>query len=274
MNDAGIKNCSARKKLRQDRLKVGDWVEVDETLGVIERVLPRKNELVRPPVANVDIALIVLAPVPVPDFLLVDKLLIKFFSLDVTPIILVNKADLDSKNTLFDTVLDQYSAVCKIYRTGTKQDRADSALLEAELEGKLAVFTGQSAVGKTSLLRVFAQAADMAVGEMSQKTARGKNTTRHSQIFVLPNGGLIADTPGFSAFELNDFTPEDIVDFTPEFSRFCDECKFNNCRHLGEDASVCAVKRAVECGQMSIDRYDRYCELSKMAKQKEDKKYE
>ncbi len=270
----GVQNYKARKKLKLNRLKVGDFVEVDEELLVIERVLPRKNELVRPPVANVDMALIVVAPVPSPDFMLIDKLLIKFFALGIEPIILVNKMDLAKADELFNEISAQYRDVAKILGVSAKRGVESLSSLINILRDKFTILTGQSAVGKTSLLRVLLPNVSMEVGELSAKTARGKNTTRHSEIFVLNNGGMIADTPGFSAFELDDFLPEDIIDNTPELARFSGNCKYNNCNHLGESEQICAVKQAVKLGEINIDRYNRYCDLFKIAKDKEDKKYE
>jgi len=274
LGENGAQKTKARKKLKLNRLKVGDLVEVDEKLGVIERVLPRKNELVRPPVANVDIALVVVATVPSVDYMLLDKLLIKFFALGIEPVIVVNKMDLADASELFEEVNRQYSEIARVIGVSAFGGIEGLKPLLDLVKGKFAILTGQSAVGKTSILRVLLPNVNMEVGELSLKTARGKNTTRHSEIFVLNNGGLIADTPGFSAFELDDFSPEDIIDNTPELKKFSADCKYNNCNHFGEDEQICAVKRAVRSGDININRYNRYCELYKIAKDKEDKKYE
>ena len=274
LSENGVQNYKARKKLKLNRLKVGDFVQVDEKLLVIERVLPRKNELARPPIANVDLALIVVAPVPSPDFMLIDKLLIKFFALGIEPIILVNKMDLRGAEALFKEIETQYRGISKVFGVSAKFGLDSLRPVIDLLRDKFTILTGQSAVGKTSLLRVLLPNVSMEVGELSAKTARGKNTTRHSEIFVLENGGMIADTPGFSAFELEDFLPENIIDYTPELARFSGNCKYNNCNHLAESEQICAVKRAVKSGDININRYNRYCELFKIAKDKEDKKYE
>jgi len=236
--------------------------------------LPRKNELVRPPIANVDIALIVVAVVPSVDFLLVDKLLIKFFSLGIEPVIVVNKMDLEPASQFLDDLRAQYGEFVKIVSTTAMSGKSGVSSLYPILAGKFSVLTGQSAVGKSSLLGVILSDDTIRVGELSAKTLRGKNTTRQSEIFVLDNGGLIADTPGFSAFELDNLSPEDIIDYTPELQKFSQKCKYNNCNHIGESIDICAVKRAVSENEFNKDRYLRFRDLYRRAKEKEDNKYE
>ena len=265
-------NVYARKKLKTDKVYVGDFVEVDAAQNVIEKVYDRKNKLVRPPVANVEQVLLLLAPVPKPDFLLVDKLLIKYLSLGIEPIIVVNKMDMDNADEWYREIVSQYQKFT-VLGVSAKTDADFTKLLDL-LAQKFTLLTGQSAVGKTSLLNKLLKTEMLEVGELSKKTARGKNTTRHSQIFVLHNGGLIADSPGFSAFELDNFTPEDIVDYTLEFEGISQQCKYNDCNHIGEDESICAVKRILKEGKINKERYSRYCELFGIAKEKEDKKYE
>ncbi len=274
LGENGVKSYKARKKLRESRVKVGDFVEVDDSLGVVERVLTRKNELVRPPIANVDIAFIVVALVPSVDYVLLDKLLIKFFSLGIEPVIVVNKMDLSGADEFYSKIVAEYGQVVRVVGVSVYNGIASFNPLLELVAGKFAILTGQSAVGKTSILKVLLPNVNMEVGELSSKTARGKNTTRHSEIFVLENKGMIADTPGFSAFELDEFLPEDIIDYTPELKQFSAKCKYNNCNHIGEDEQICAVKRAVRSGDFNINRYKRFCELFKIAKDKEDKKYE
>ncbi len=274
LSERGVSTYFARKKLKTGRLKVGDFVEVDDSLGVVEKVLPRKNELVRPPVANVDVAFIVVAVVPAPDFLLIDKLLLKFFRSGIEPVILCNKMDLSASEEFLAILHSQYDAVCPVFGVCAKRGEDGVLPILQRTDGKFAIFAGQSAVGKTSLLRVLLPNSTMAVGELSARTARGKNTTRHSEIFVLDNRGMIADTPGFSAFELDDFLPEDVIDYTVELGKYSSACKYRDCNHLGESVDICAVKRAVASGEMNLQRYERYCELYRCAKEKEDNKYE
>lgn len=260
-----------RKKLKDNKLFVGDFVEIDEKQGVIEKVFERKNFLVRPPLANVEQALIVVAPVPKPDFLLIDKLLIKFFSLDIKPVIVINKIDICSTGLIND-IVEQYGKICEIQMLSALDYKATAEVLLPLLSGKFSILTGQSAVGKTSIMNCLLPEISLETGGVS-RIGRGRNTTRHSEIFMLDNGALIADTPGFNAFELDEFTPEDIIDNYPEFKEFSKDCKFNNCNHISESIDLCAVKRAVENKEINEQRFERYVKLYLKAYEKEKKLY-
>ena len=248
-------------------------MEFDKTQNVIERLIPRKNQLIRPPVANIDMALILLAPVPKPDFMLVDKLLVKFFSLNIVPIIVINKTDIAS-NEFVESVYREFRNVCKLISISTLNQEITRQTILPLLKGQLSILTGQSAVGKTSLLNVLVPNINEDVGELSKKAQRGKNTTRHSQIYKLSNGGLIVDTPGFNAFVLDDYTPEQVIDNYPDFKKLSRNCKYNNCNHINENYSICAVKSAVKVNQISQSRYQRFVEIFKTAKQKQEEKYD
>ena len=267
--DNHILGVKGRKKLKYDKSYVVDFVDIDENQKVIEKVLSRKNFLIRPPLANVEQALIVVAPLPKPDFLLVDKMLIKFFSLGITPIIVINKIDLCAQFFIND-IIEQYGEVCKIVLISALDYNNTATTLNPELSGKFSILTGQSAVGKTSILNVLVPDIEMETGEVS-KVGRGRNTTRHSEIFVMHNGALIADTPGFNALELDEFSPEDIIDNYLEFNKF--KCKYNNCNHIAENDNYCAVKQAVRDGKINKKRYERFVKLYLTAKEKEKKQY-
>ncbi len=270
-DDTRVLVVKGRKKLKEDKLYIGDYVEVDEEAKVIEKLLPRKNFLVRPPLANVEQALIILAPIPKPDLLLVDKLLVKFFSLKIEPVIVINKIDLCA-NAVISEVTAQYGSICKIVLISALDYNTTSVTLNPLLANKFSILTGQSAVGKTSILNCLKPDITSVTGELS-RIGRGRNTTRHSEIFVLDSGAMIADTPGFNAFELDGFTPEDIVDNYIDFHIFSRECKFNNCNHISESFEDCAVKRAVSSGEITQARYDRYKTLFNSALEKEKKQY-
>ncbi len=244
---------------------MGDWVDFDKEKCVIEKLLPRKNQLIRPPLANVDQALIVVAPLPKPDYLLIDKLIIKFLMTSITPIIVINKLDLCAQGFL-SQVVEDYSRVCEIIVVSSLDDKPTHATLLPILSGKLSILVGQSAVGKTSILNCLI-GGEQLVGDIS-KNGHGKNTTRHSEIFVLDNGGGIADTPGFSALEL-EFSPEQIVDSYLEFKPYLNKCRYDNCNHIHEKECDCVVKQAVKRGDISQARYDRYVTLFELAKEKE-----
>ncbi len=258
---------SGRGKLKVDKLLVGDWVEVDEKQNVIEKLLKRENSLVRPPLANVAQALIVIAPIPKADFLLIDKLIIKFLLENIKPIIVINKLDLCANGFLVD-IVDQYSKVCEIMVVSSLDRRPTKEILLPSLSEKFSILVGQSAVGKTSILNCLRD-SNLEVGDLS-KTGRGKHTTRHSEIFTLENGGLIADTPGFSSLDL-EFSKEQILDCYTEFKPYLNKCRFDNCNHIGEAEKDCAVKKAVKNGELNRARYDRFVTLFNIAKEKEKK---
>ena len=272
-SEKGVVVTKARKKLKEAKILIGDFVEFNFNEKVIEKVCPRDNQLVRPIVANVEQVLIVIAPIPKPDFTLVDKLLVKFLSLNIKPIIVINKIDLDEQR-FSEGINNQYKPVCEIYKISALDTKQTNKVLLPILKDRFTVLTGQSAVGKTSILKALLPNVNMEIGDLSAKTERGKNTTRHSEIFLLQNGGLIADTPGFNAFELDDYSPQQILDNYPEFSGFNIKCKFNNCSHINEDISICGVKQAVADNLINKDRYERFCALYKLAKEKESSKYE
>ena len=261
-----------RKKLREDGLFVGDFVNFDENEKVINSVYPRKNVLIRPPLSNVTQMIIVVSKKPQPDFYLVDKLLIKCFSLGINPILCVNKTDLmevDFRNE----ILAQYQNVCKIIFTSTKTKEGIEDLKSC-LADNLTVFAGQSAVGKSSITNIIFPEANKETGELSVKNQRGKNCTRYNQIYVLPNDAMLADTAGFSAFDVDNIEAKQLCDFYPEFSKFANKCAYNTCIHIGEKEELCAIKQAVKSGIINKERYKRYCEIYKQQKLKEDKQYD
>lgn len=261
--DEKVYTLKGRGKLKEDKLLVGDFVDIDEKQLVIEKLLPRKNKLVRPPLANVEQALIVVAPMPKPDFLLIDKLLIKFLLSKITPVVVINKLDLCS-GVFVDEIVKQYKPICDVEMISALDERMTQTILNPILSGKLSILTGQSAVGKTSILNCLLH-GNMAVGELS-KAGRGKNTTRHSEIFMLENSGLIADTPGFNALD-TEFSPEDVLDCYLEFKPYAKKCKYKNCNHINEKLEDCIVKQKVKDGTLSAPRYERYLKLVEQAKE-------
>ena len=198
-------------------------------------------------------------------------MLIKYFSLDITPVIIINKIDLCATE-LVSEICRQYKGVCDIQMISAHDTHQTATILNPILSGKFSILTGQSAVGKTSILNSLKPEIQMEIGEVS-RIGRGRNTTRHSEIFVLENEALLADTPGFNALELDEFTPEDIIDNYPELHHFGKICKYNNCNHINETEADCAVKRAVKEENMNAERYKRYTMLYNIAKEKERKKY-
>ncbi len=251
---------------------MGDNVEIkkDEFSNnyVITKVLPRKNELIRPKVTNIDQLLIVVSPVPKPDLMLVDKLIINCFINNIEPILVINKSDITSSQQIKD-LKEQFEQVVKkiIVVSALKQNNIQE--LKSVLQNKTSVFAGQSAVGKSSLLNAIDPQINQATNILSKKVERGKHTTRECTIFVLENNILIADTPGFSMLELN-FKFPDLPYYYPEFENY--KCKFNNCTHTTEVG--CEVINAVNNGKINLERYNRYAQLLKQLKQKWDKVYD
>lgn len=257
--------CKARGKfrVRRETPLPGDRVEFeppDGGEGYLLEILPRKNSFVRPAVANVDQLVVVLtASAPKPDLLLIDRLLLDCERRSVTPILVVNKCD-EREEALLNDLLEQYAPAG--YRVIVASAREGTGLegLEAALNKKVSCFTGQSAVGKSSLLNALLPALHMPVGELSKKVERGKHTTRHVEL-IPAYGGAVADTPGFSLLEPGELEPEALASLYPEMRAHLGECYFTACMHMTEPD--CAVKRLLSEGGLSRGRYERYCELVK-----------
>ncbi len=262
----------ARKNLKSDKIFAGDYVEVDFSKKVIERLLPRKNLLIRPYVSNVDKVLIVIAPVPLPDYLLVDKIITSLIYDGIEPVLIVNKLDIASEEFCQD-IKAQYGKVCQIVFTSSLQEDEAKTKLVPYLKSGINVLTGQSAVGKSSLLKILSKNSDNLVGSLS-RNGRGKNTTRHSEIFKSDMGGYLVDTPGFSSFAVQHIDSKKLAGYYVEFDEFSQQCRYNNCVHIFESPNDCAVKRALDSGKLNIKRYDRYKQLYTELKKMEDEKYE
>lgn len=261
----------ARKKLRYKKLLVGDYVEFSKEENVIDDVKERKNSIIRPPLANIDKMFIVVASKPQPDLLLVDKLIAHSIINNIEPILVINKMDIASK--AFETDLTkQYANVLKVLKVSSFKPKTLETI-KKEIEGYLCIFVGQSAVGKSSLINAILPHAQREVGELSLKTQRGKNCTRESQIYLMDNGGKIADTTGFSSLELKTIEKEQLTDYYAEIKKYSADCAYNTCNHIGEKDSICAVKRAVLDGKISKERYERYVSIFNELKEWEKKRY-
>lgn len=260
-----LQTCSVRGKVKRDfEIYVGDYVEAEN--GVIESVYPRKNRMIRPYIANLDALIIVVAPVPEPDWNLVEKLLLNCHEQNIEPVIAYNKIDLkcDAAEKLRPYEKD-VKTVAVSAKTGENIDE-----LRKIIDGRLVSFCGQSAVGKSSLINALG-GKKLETGELSRKIQRGKNTTRHVEIYDLPNG-RIADTCGFSVMENIDIEPEELIYYYDEFLAVQNQCRFANCTHTGEPD--CAVKKGLENGTINKDRYERYVKLYEELLERRKKKYE
>lgn len=263
VEEHGIYECKAKGIFRKDHVKplVGDDVIADildeaQMLGNIREILPRKNALVRPAVANVDQALVIFAIVkPNPNFNLLDRFLIRMERQQLPTIICFNKQDIASAQ--------EKEALQKAYETCSYRVCFVSALeneglaqVRELLAGKTTTVAGPSGVGKSSLINQLAPKANMETGAISEKIERGKHTTRHSEIIALGDATYIVDTPGFTSLDISEITKEELGNFYPEFVQYEPYCKFSGCAHISEPS--CGVKNAVEEGKISRVRYENY----------------
>lgn len=274
----GIYECKARGIFRKgektplpgDRVNLS-VIDDEKKTGSVDEIIDRESELIRPAVANVNqLAAVIAARSPAPDLSLLDKLLITARLKNIDSIILINKIDLDESGE-YEGIIEAYS------KTGYKVILLSSTLnvgfdtLADEIKGKITVFAGQSGVGKSTILNRLFNFSVMKTGEISSKVERGKHTTRHAELIELESGGFVADTPGFSSYELCDIPYGELELYYPEFEEYLNACKFSHCSHISEP--FCTVKAAVEKGDISKDRYLRYAQFYNALKKQEDFKY-
>lgn len=276
--DMGDRHIQAKAKgsFRKDGLspKVGDKVMIEGESGAyrIRQVLPRFNDLNRPQVANIDNLVIVLSPqYPSPDLLLVDRLIFSARRNGVTPIVVINKSELDAAGA--ENIRAQYAEAglkvqCVSFANGDGLEELKALLLNAT-----SCFAGQSAVGKSSLISYFMPDCELQTGGLSKKTDRGKHTTRHCELYMFAPNSYVADTPGFSLLDQDEIEPDQFVMlYDDTYSSISENCRFRGCTHTSEPD--CAVKTAVEQGTLSADRYARYCELYKQIKEQWRNRYD
>jgi len=252
--------CKARGRFRKDDLKplVGDlcdFTKEGDNEGYIMNIHPRKNQLIRPPMANIDQAIIVVSAKE-PDFstILLDRFLALIEHEKIEPIIVVTKMDLVEKDSPLHEILESYqNAGYRLYTTRQDSDETN-AMISTLFNSKISVFTGQSGVGKSSLLNRLLPELELKTGVISNVLGRGKHTTRHVELFEL-FGGWVADTPGFSNLDLN-MTDRELAVSYHDFSELSNECKFRGCLHKSEPG--CRVKEAVENGEITNERYQHY----------------
>ena len=256
--------CVAMGKLRKTMSPVvGDFVEVvkhDDVYG-IEKIYDRTNYLVRPLIANVDQAVIVMSCKD-PDFstTLIDRLIFLISEANITPKIVVTKLDLlDDTTEIMGYIEDYRNSGYEVVL------KSDEDALDNLFKGRISVLTGQSGAGKSSLLNVLDPALDLRTQEISKALGRGKHTTRHVELLPM-KGGYIADTPGFSSLDFEHFSRSSLSNSVPDFEPYIGMCKFNDCVHEHEPG--CAVKAAVDAKKISAIRYGHYLECLKLCKGK------
>ncbi len=260
---AGLYECKAKGAFRIQKIKplVGDNVEIaviDEAnkLGNVEKILPRKNELIRPAVSNIDMALVIFASAkPDPNFNLLDRFLCMMEYQKVPVTICFNKIDLVDKEKLKEYSRIYEPAGYNVIFTCTKTKEGLGSI-RSLLEGKTTTVAGPSGVGKSSIINCLQSDITMETGTISEKIERGKHTTRHSEIIPVSHDTYIMDTPGFSSMDVPGFEKEDLWTCYPEFVRHEPYCRFIGCSHINEPD--CGVKAAIEDGEISPVRYENY----------------
>ncbi len=265
--------CKARGKFRHEGLSplVGDRVEftrVDGSSGMLDVICPRKNQFHRPAVANIDqLVLFASETNPVTDPYLLDRIICLAEQRGCEPIICINKYDLNADDRLFEL----YSA--SGFTTIRLSAKSGEGLVELRhaIAEKVNAFTGNSGVGKSSILNALEPSLSLPVGEVSEKLGRGRHTTRHVELYRLPDGALVADTPGFSSFDTDraeQCRKEDLENTFREFAPYLGQCRFTGCAHVKEQG--CAVLQALRDGAIQPTRHESYVRLYEQAKQLKD----
>ncbi len=276
--NGNLYQCKVKGIFRKEQQKpmVGDDVELEildekEKLGIIFTIYPRKSELIRPPVANVDQALIIFSAVkPEPNFNLLDRFLIMMQQQELPCIICINKVDIDDKHSS-EEYAEIYSS-CGYQTVVTSADSGEGiAELKEKLAGKTTTVAGPSGVGKSSIINCLQTNIKMDTGTISAKIQRGKHTTRHCELIDIEKNTYILDTPGFSSLALFDLEKEELTNYYPEFTEYEKNCKFGGCSHIAEP--ICGIKEALSAGKIHKMRYDNYVQLYEELKNKRNGRY-
>ena len=268
--DGTLTACRGRGKFRHQKLTplVGDRVRftpLGDGAGILDEILPRKNQFQRPAVANIDqLVVIASGAVPVTDPFLIDRVVSIAEGRDCEPVICINKCDLDAAEELYQTYRKAGFLTLRVSaETGEGIPELAGAIAE-----KVSAFTGNSGVGKSSILNALEPEFRLQVGEVSDKLGRGRHTTRHVELFRLSSGAIVADTPGFSSFDTEGMElrrPEELQYTFREFTPYLEHCRFTGCAHVKEKG--CAVLAAVKAGEIAPSRHASYVRLYEQAKE-------
>lgn len=274
--DKKIYEAYARGKLKNEEITpvVGDYVEIQITdeekeTAIIEKIEQRNNYIKRPKMANIDqIIFIISTKNPKPDLLMLDKQLAYAESLKIEPIIIINKIDLEGT---YKKIQETYTEIgYKVIVTSAKQGIGIEELKQ-NLKNKISVFSGNSGVGKSSIINAIFGGNKTQEGEISQKNKKGKNTTTDTKLYEIEEGTYIADTPGFSSFEINEIESTDLDKNFREFKQEISNCEFVGCSHIKEQQ--CGIKKAIQENRISKERYENYCKIYEELKEKEKYKW-
>ena len=254
-----VYSCKAKGIFRNENIKplIGDEVEIsvideEKFEGSVDDIFPRRNQLIRPALANIDMIIVVQAfAKPAPQLYLLDRYLVSIESLDIPIGIIFNKSDLNHKD--YDEIYS--SAGYKVFSTSVKTGEGLDELRKY-IDGKCIAFAGPSGVGKSSITNYLCPQASMETGGISRKIERGKHTTRHSELFSLGSNTFICDTPGFTSVLFNDIPSDRLRFYMPDIAGYEGKCRFNGCLHLAEPE--CAVKEATVSGELAGSRYEAY----------------
>ncbi|GAA0358792.1 ribosome small subunit-dependent GTPase A [Bacillus horti] len=268
--------CRARGVFKKKKITplVGDHVSFEgsvEEEGTVTEIHERKNELIRPPIANVDQALLVFS-VDEPEFspILLDKFLVHIEKANITPVICLTKLDLSVTPLTEYPEIEVYQKLGYPFYMTSSVSKHGVEEIEDFLANKITVFAGQSGVGKSTLLNAINPELDIETAEISTRLGRGRHTTRHVELIKLPKGGLVADTPGFSQLDFIDIAPEELGSLFIEFNELSPSCKFRECLHKNEPK--CGVKDAVEQGEIAEHRYKHYLQFLETIEQEKQKR--
>lgn len=266
LHDDAVIQCKARGIFRKEKVTpmVGDKVMIDKDEKLITSIAPRKNQFRRPAVSNIDcLGIVIAAKDPLPDHMLIDKLIISALINDIRPSLIINKADLATNNENDKFEKEYLKAGHSIFLISCKEKTGIDEIKESFNDGIVA-FAGQSGVGKSSLLNLLCSDINLSVGELSIRTAAGRHTTTHAQVIPLPSGAMLIDTPGFSSIDIDDIMPHKLQFYYSEFAPFMGQCRFADCLHDFEPD--CVVKKAVGGEFISSERYERYISILRTLK--------
>ena len=274
-----IFEANARGKFKKEDLVpvVGDFVECDvvkedkeKDRVIINNILDRKVYIKRPKLANISkIVLVISSKQPKPDLLMLDKQLAFVEFLGIEPLIVLNKIDLDREKS-FKEIKRVYENIgYKVLETEAKGKKGTRELLN-ELKGNVNAFSGNSGVGKSTLINAIFNKDVTLEGEISKKSRRGKNTTTYTRLYEIDENTYIADTPGFSTFDISEIESKDLALYFREFKNHIKDCEFVGCSHIKEEN--CGIKNVIKVGEIEQERYDRFCKIYEELKKKEERK--